>query len=276
MNDGGCSVPLGRRPLDGLLDARLQLHWAAQVLARFGDVHVEARPDYSHSALTWDPDRRRFNTERNPAGRLLQFDPIGLAFRLERPGADAHEFDLRGRTLDEALGWLADLPENIGHLELGEPDVPAHPVSAGAAFDADPEDTAELAGWFHAGHEGLTGLRGVWPTASPVRCWPHHFDIAVLIALDTPDEEPDAEKARSVGVGMTPGDTTYAEPYWYVTPWPYPDDPDLPPLPVGARWHTDGWIGAVLDGADAVRVGPEGIAAYLAAAAEACAALAGS
>ncbi len=256
-------------------EARLQLHWAVQVLARFGDAHVDARPDFSHSALTWDPAARRFNTEADAAGRRLQFDPVDLTFRLERAGAEAAEFALRGRTLTDALGWLAAIPDNIGRLEIGGPDVPAHPVSRGAAFDPDPDDAAELATWFHSAHEALTGLRGVWPSASPVRCWPHHFDVAILIPLDTPEVQPDPEKARSVGAGMTPGDATYPEPYWYVTPWPYPARPDLPALPAGAVWHTEGWLGAVLHGADAMLAGPEGIAEYLAAAAEICAGMAG-
>ncbi|MDH3297675.1 MAG: hypothetical protein OEM96_05295 [Gemmatimonadota bacterium] len=259
-----------------LLDARLQVHWAVQVLARFGDARIEAQPDASHSSLTWDPESRRFNTGADPDGRRLQFDPVELAYRLERTGADAHEFALRGRTLDEALGWLAGLPDGIGRLEVGEPDVPAHPVREGAPFDADPDDLAELAGWFHASHEALAALRTGWPSASAVRCWPHHFDIAVLIPLDAAEAEPDPEQARSVGAGMTPGDATYAEPYWYVTPWPYPEDPDLPPLPAGAVWHTENWIGAVLHGEATLRAGPEGVAAFLAAAVEACAAMAGA
>ena len=81
------------------------------------------------------------------------------------------------------------------------------------------------------------------PAASPVRCWPHHFDVGSLIALDA-DAEP--EEARSIGVGFSPGDGSYDQPYFYVTPWPYPDTAALPTLEAGAEWHTGGWTGAVL------------------------------
>ncbi len=50
---------------------------------------------------------------------------------------------------------------------------------------------------------------------------------------------------------MSPGDGSYAEPYWYVTPWPYPAAERLPELDTG-RWHTDGWVGAVLTGTEVV------------------------
>ncbi len=270
---------IGSRPLEGLVDARLQLHWAIQLLARFGDAHIEARPDYSHSALTWNPATRRFRTEPDPSGRRLEFDLAGLVYRLTGGDGNVPEFALRGHTIDEAFDWLASLPGEDGQLELGEPDVPSHPVSAGATFDANPADAAELSVWFHGAHVALEGVRAAQAAVSPVRCWPHHFDIAILITLDAPDVEPDPEKARSVGAGMTPGDSTYGEPYWYVTPWPYPANPDLsvlPSLASGAIWHTEGWIGGVLHGQQAVVAGSDGIANYLESAVRACTEMAGT
>jgi hypothetical protein len=44
---------------------------------------------------------------------------------------------------------------------------------------------------------------------------------------------------------MSPGDGSYSQPYFYVSPWPYPDVSTLPPLVLG-HWHTEGWVGAVL------------------------------
>jgi hypothetical protein len=257
-----------------MIDARLQLHWAVQVLARFGDAHVPARPDFSHSALTWDTDQRRFRTEADPEGRRLEFDPVAFSYRLS--GGDDGEavFELTGGTLDEALTWLSSLQGESTRLEIGEPDVPAHPVADGARFDPDVADLEALADWFHQAHQALSTVRQARAAASPVRCWPHHLDIAVLIPLDGPDADP--EEARSVGAGMTPGDGTYPEPYWYVTPWPYPVAPELSPLPSGAGWHTDGWIGAVLRGEDVIAAGEEGLGRYLAAAIDACEALAGT
>ena len=50
----------------------------------------------------------------------------------------------------------------------------------------------------------------------------------------------------TVGVGLSPGDTSYDEPYWYVSPYPYPDTANLPPLAGDGFWHTQHWVGAVL------------------------------
>jgi hypothetical protein len=66
---------------------------------------------------------------------------------------------------------------------------------------------------------------------TPVRLWPHHFDVAVLM--------------DKVGVGFLAGDDAIDEPYWYVYNTPMPDP--LPPLSVG-EWHRGEWTGAVLKG----------------------------
>ena len=58
-------------------------------------------------------------------------------------------------------------------------------------------------------------------------CWPHHFDIATLVKLE--DGQP--ANARSIGVGVSPGDEYYAQPYVYVSPWPRFDAGKLPDLP---------------------------------------------
>jgi hypothetical protein len=67
--------------------------------------------------------------------------------------------------------------------------------------------------------------------------------VGTLITLDA---DADPEKARSIGIGLSPGDGSYDQPYFYVTPWPYPDAAVLPTLEAGVEWHTTGWTGAVL------------------------------
>ena len=64
---------------------------------------------------------------------------------------------------------------------------------------------------------------------------------------------------RSIrGAGMTPGDGEYAQPYFYVTPWPYPDIAKLAPLREPAFWHTQGWVGAVIEGTAVTKIDDAG------------------
>ena len=43
-----------------LVEATLELHWAAQYIASAGQTFSEQRPDDSHRAMTWDAKMRAF------------------------------------------------------------------------------------------------------------------------------------------------------------------------------------------------------------------------
>jgi hypothetical protein len=91
------------------------------------------------------------------------------------------------------------------------PDLPAHPVASGAPFAVrDRGAWAELARLLGGANAVLRAVAANAPSAAAVRLWPHHFDIATLIA-------PDSE--RSVGVGLAVPDALDASGYWYVSPW---------------------------------------------------------
>jgi hypothetical protein len=113
-------------------------------------------------------------------------------------------------------------------------------VAHGGAFDAPSVELEELARWFSVAWQILSELAHEETGSSPVRIWPHHFDTAFLLPISGGDG------SRSIGVGMSPGDQSYAEPYWYVTPWPYPSDSQGLSLEGGGAWHEQGWFGAVL------------------------------
>ena len=105
--------------------------------------------------------------------------------------------------------------------------------------------TVTLGHWYASAHTALNRLVDSFRTiaiAKPVvRCWPHHFDIAALFVLDGGD----LETARSIGVGLSPGDESYGEPYFYCSPWPVPDLDTLAKPTSPWRWHTDGFVSMV-------------------------------
>ncbi len=244
--------PLGRVAPDRLPEARLQLHWAAQTVAAVGKTYLQPRPDDSHPNLGWNSDLEALAGHPTPAPHgfqaALRISDLSLMLLDER-GTPLADKPLHGCSMDDAYEWLArTLRSSTGADKAIIPpgyDLPSHPVSQGSAFSLDsPPAFAEMARWFANAARALGQVQAEFPEASPVRCWPHHFDIATLISLD-PGK--DAESARSIGVGMTPGDRGYPHPYWYVTPWPYPKDLSRLPLAGGGRWHTEGWTGAVLE-----------------------------
>jgi len=255
---------LGAVAPSALEPSRLLAHHGAQWASRAARANLAAEPDDSHSNLGWDDD----------AGALVSHElagrdgpvRVGLAladlslFVLADGGAPAR-IALNGQSdaaagvaLDAALAALGLAPATPVALPY---DMPAHKVAEGAAYDAagNAEALTELARWFaaatdilddFAGRHGAVSVGSSALGTSPVRCWPHHFDIATLVSL----EEGDAETARSVGVGMSPGDETYPQPYFYINPWPHLAIDDLPELPAPGHWHTQGFVGAIATGED--------------------------
>lgn len=218
-----------------VVDARLQLHWAAQAAAGVGRTLLPPQEDYSHHSFTWSDERDallqgvvdgRYRSGLRPRDCALLFIQ----------GDDVDAYPLAGHTLDDGFRFLE---ERVGsRLARPEEPLPDHPVAHGVKFAPDAADLARIAAGFAEANRQLERVRAAHREASPVRLWPHHFDIATLLSFGD---------GRTIGTGWLAGDALYPEPYWYVTPWPYPGPSTLPPLSAGA-WHTEGWVGAVLRG----------------------------
>lgn len=262
-----------------LIDARLQLHWAAQAVAAVGKQLLPHQPDFSEQSFIWMAGPRVL-----AQGMVAGQRPFRSAIRLADPtlllldedGEPLARMPLEGRTLDEAYEWVRREVETLLGRPLDKPlehpeGLTEHPVTTGAPFAlAGSAAPAELERYYAGADQLLHALRERNPGFSSVLCWPHHFDLATLMPLD---RQADAETARSIGVGLSPGDAGRPEPYFYVLPWPHPEG-DLPALDGGA-WNTEGWVGAVLDAAEFTAAGSHGtqcewIERFLSSAVKAC------
>ena len=247
-----------------LWEARLQAHHAVQWVTRAASVNIAAMPGDTQSNLGWNRDQGAL-VSHELRGRNATLR-VGLAVArmtlivLRDTTAVIDRFALDGKRHAEAGEWLDHILGAAGLALAGGAAlsyaIPAHPVGDGAAYVCGQQrgEFAVLANWFACADEMLGAIQGALPqgAASPVRCWPHHFDIATLWTLG----EGDAQTAPSAGIGMCPGDAHYPQPYFYVTPWPRPSPEKLPPLPPPGDWHTSEFIAAVLAG-DAIIALPD-------------------
>ena len=247
------------RPLRGmdhrrLSVARLLAHHAAQWLARAARAYVPPRPDDGHTNLGWNDTLGGFTTHRLKDGERLSLRIADLTLVLhgDERTASLNFFSLDGRTDAQARQWLGEQVCALGldthALDAPSPyDMPAHAVAQGSAYGvADLADgLVELAAWFANAEFLLVRLQRQMierkSTASDVRCWPHHFDLATLISFPTRN----ADLTGYVGAGLSAGDKYYDEPYFYVSVYPKPDCAALPRLPKLGHWHTHEFTAAV-------------------------------
>lgn len=234
-------------------EARAIAHQAAQLLTRAARANLPAEPDDSHSNLGWQPQREMFWSRPLPGSEgpcfiALSFAP--LALHVFSGGSARDSLDLQAVSVGAAGAWL---DEQLAQLDLKPAsgltlpyELPAEVEQVGDFNTAHLAPALEvLAAWFAMAHKVLSQFGGrngaIVPGPSAVRCWPHHFDIATYVGL----EEGDFETAKGIGVGLSPGDETYSQPYFYINPWPHMDVDTLPDAPHPGHWHTDGFVGAI-------------------------------
>jgi hypothetical protein len=246
------------RPLHGveqsrLREARLQALHAVQWLARAARAFVPPQRNDGHTSLGWTEAPDGFTTHPMQDGlRLgLQLKDLTLVLR-GGTAASSQTFPLHGRSHAQARQWLgqqlAARGYDSGALDAPSPyAMPVHPIASGATYDAkgNADALAELAAWYANAAHAIVPIRDKMTElnfdASPVRCWPHHFDLATSISFPAKA----AGTTAYVGVGLEPGDAYYDEPYFYVTLSPKPDQAALPPLPKIGHWHMEDFIGAI-------------------------------
>jgi len=233
--------------------ARDLAHKAVQLVTKAARANLAAAPDDSHSNLGWDGKRGAFRSQpivgRN--GTIVSgFAVSAFELIVIGDGREIATHKLAGVADADAAEWLdiqlADAglePTNATTLPY---DLPASVERIDTyALDGVGEALEVLASWYTLADEVLEAsaekLNDVHPGPSAVRCWPHHFDIATYISL----EDGDFETARGIGIGMSPGDDTYGEPYFYINPWPHLSPDALPQLPAPGHWHTQGFVGAI-------------------------------
>ncbi len=247
-------VPLRGVEPPQLGEARLQAHYAIQWLARVARAYIPRQPDDGHTNLGWDSALGGFTTHRLKDGAWLSLKITDLTLALHGGAASTHvqSFSLDGHSDAQARQWLSEQLDIRGldehAIDAPSPyEIPAHAVSQGAPYDLTglTDALAGLAAWFNNAGFSLGAIHRKmierkW-AASPVRCWPHHFDLATLTTL--PAENADA--TGYIGSGLSPGDEYYNEPYFYVSVYPEPDPRVLPTLPMLGHWHGRDFIAAV-------------------------------
>jgi hypothetical protein len=247
-------VPLRGIDQRRLRDARIQAHRAVQWLARFARAYVPPLPDDGHTNLGWDKALVGFTTHPSKDGTWLSLKITDLTLALHVGDGRTHiqSLSLDGRRDAQARRWLGEQLGarglDVSALDAPSPYVtPADTVSHDAIYGPGglTDALAELAAWF--GNAGLSlgsiqaQMMGRKLAASPVRCWPHHFDLATLTKIPVRK----AAATGYIGVGLSPGDEYYDEPYFYVSVHPQPDPAALPRLPIVGHWHLRDFTAAV-------------------------------
>ena len=86
--------------------------------------------------------------------------------------------------------------------------MPPHALEQGGEFSSGlSRELGALARLYDDAAALLETISGGWAGAAPVRCWPHHFDIATLLEVA---HDADGSATKTIGVGLAPATPPYA------------------------------------------------------------------
>lgn len=245
--------------LAALANARAMAHRASQHLTQAARANLPAQPDDSHSNLGWDIKTKAFLSQPID-GKFIGLSLTPLTLFIANNEMVLETLPLDGVTADKASKWLDETLLDLGLILASKTEIPYElPIDVNAISTYnDSDDLVMLSVWFDAAAQSLENFvsnnSDLIPGPSAVRCWPHHFDIATYVSL----ESGDAETARGIGVGMSPGDEGYNEPYLYINPWPHLDTNALPAAVTPGHWHVEGYVGSIATASELLTQGDIG------------------
>ncbi len=233
----------------GLGPARVLAHHAVQFVSRAARANLEPLADDSHSNLGWSVAHEALLGHPLKAGGLqLGFQFAAGNLVAVRDTQIVARLALAGNDDAGITDWVDGLLADAGLKPLRDGRMPYALDSAAAWATAGQlgRELRALGAWFGQAARVLAVVANTFtdsrPGPSPIRCWPHHFDIGTLIGLAPGDPE----TAPSIGLGLSPGDGYYDEPYYYCSPYPPPATDALPSAPSPLHWHTDGLVSLIL------------------------------
>ena len=222
-----------------------QIHLASQYLAAAGISFLPQMDDDSHINLGWDEENNRLTT--HPFGKA-EFQ-IGLNIKsgeLEwlKNGRVVSKINVLTSTHKDLLNWINR--EVLIH-EIGKDyqyqfnyDLPYAPIGNGDSFHFDQEERLAYIRLLTTAQRAFKGFLVDNDLASPIRLWPHHFDLGIYAQLN-------AEMGLYLSAGLAISDSLVEDVYYYASGWK-----EGKVIPTSAfkgldqgDWRSD-WAGATL------------------------------
>lgn len=237
---------------DDLKPAIDLLHHATQFVAMITNSYLPKRSDDSQNSLTWNSLSKRLEGNHiESVDLLVALDVVGFKLVVESPNRSQHDILLDGKTKQQVLVSLLLCLREFG-LDgekihpITQFTIPPHAVDRGEAFAKPPEGLLiEWTKWLSNAQIILDAIRLLYPRASTVRVWPHHFDMGLYMPVARDEAGKDTQ---GIGAGLAIPDAQVGALYFYINHWSVRplDYPWIDPKIRHGYWHHEGWKGFVL------------------------------
>jgi hypothetical protein len=206
--------------------------------------------DDSQNNFSWDRETGKLDGRWIGGKTRACLDVIKFELVVEHEG-QINRLPLNGLTVEEIShnlrGHLDDVKlDGDQLLPITQFEIPSHAVDRGAPFEKpDEADLEQWARWLSNAEGMLEYVAPIFPWASQIRIWPHHFDMGLFIPITRGNNATDLQ---SISLGLAIGDDEVDVPYFYINHWSK-DSISYPATNPSIRtgyWHDSGWKGFVL------------------------------
>ncbi|MCD6596046.1 MAG: hypothetical protein J7L04_00055, partial [Bacteroidales bacterium] len=207
----------------GLNEALQQQYHATQFIGMAGRHLIPQQPDDSNTNMQYLPEQELLagNELSNGLGLALHLTDLKLCF-LDQTGKCKNEISLVGKSklqiFEELKKTMASLGIDVSKFknELHY-EIPAHQLDFGSSFSLKDKGLfQENTNYRHNAELIMNNLVTLYPNASSVRVWPHHYDTGSLLPIAYNEK---GELSKSIGLGWAIPDGMVDEPYYYLSFW---------------------------------------------------------
>ena len=226
-----------------------QYHIAIQVVVLPGRSYLQKSPRDEHATLELDNHRNslvgKWISCKNNRWRCgISMEQKKIYFE-EEGSPEPLEADFRNKTFNELMLWLeeslATAGFSVSSLNSTTPYKLPDYTKQKTPLCFDRNNGFEFFFPFYKNSSFLfENFKKYVDVHCENRLWPRHLNQKISIMIKDSGEP---STSTYLGLGMSPGDQYYDEPYLYVNCWPYLEG-DLPEPSVGF-WHIDDWVGTV-------------------------------
>jgi hypothetical protein len=234
-----------------IASTRDALHAYAQILGHCLKASRPKRKHWWHASLRPSLTGLATGIIRADIDFELTLDLHSNLLRARTASGDAYDESLKGQPVYQLADTVIDFLISTGAKRSLAADLQLDRDTV-SHFEGYSEEQAKLIGRvFGDVAAAMAKFRAeIVEESSPIQLWPHHFDMSLLwlpgekIPGQDPSNEEYSDKQMNFGFAL--GDEAIAEPYFYVTAYPLPEQFAEIKLPPGVRWESTAFSGALL------------------------------
>ena len=190
-----------------------ELHQAAQYLAAAGISFIEKKPDDSHTNVGWNIVDNSMVTHVFGNQNQLSINLSTVKIEWLNNGSVSNEVPLNSKSHGEIIQWIADQAKanNIGKsfTYLFHYALPYQEIKNDFRFSLNAKSLMLIAKELTKAQKAFEQFLEGQKLASPIRIWPHHFDLGIYTKLKSEN--------TFMGAGLAIPDSLVDDFYFYAS-----------------------------------------------------------